>query len=431
MAVARNSSLESLWLSGREGRLSPFEQVKAVAYRDVMRDVGVPEFGMLAEIAAKLEKMGGGAPTSEALAELFTKVDRDPRWFPGKRTGAKRGPKRTLRGSSARILAEGAMRLKRRKVQPTYAKMVSHHRKASMNPTTGKPFSKKVIYGIMRKKCFDAVPDKPCVNKARRTKKALPDKVKERRFLWGTDLRDNSLSVVNGWAYRNVSWIDLPNSILPRTELKAEEQSLARKGRKGWISPGSELTSDNLAGDRTALKQNSWDAERVWWMPVLARGKLHIEPLPGFPGENPEGARIAVGKLMGILNRRFPGENKPRVVMTDKGRGFFHPNGTMTPEYRSALQDQNLRAMQGEDARLQPGKLGDVLLHETAISWIRHKLELSLPREPWRETSASYYSRLKRICREINAEYDVDGLCRKWPERIAQLIRNEGDRLTN
>ena len=268
MAVARNSSLESLWLSGREGRLSPFEQVKAVAYRDVMRDVGVPEFGMLGKIAAKLEKMGGGAPTSEALAELFTKVDRDPRWFPGKRTGARRGPKRTLRGSSARILAEGAMRLKRRKVQPTYAKMVSHHRKASMNPTTGKPFSKKVIYGIMRKKCFDAVPGKPWVNKARRTKKALPDKVKERRFLWGTDLRDNSLSVVNGWAYRNVSWIDLPNSILPRTELKAEEQSLARKGRKGWISPGSELTSDNLAGDRTALKQNSWDAERVWWMPV-------------------------------------------------------------------------------------------------------------------------------------------------------------------
>ena len=134
-----------MWLSGREGRLSPFEQVKAVAYRDVMRDVGVPEFGMLAKIAAKLQKMGGGAPTSEALSELFTKVDRDPRWFPGKRGGATPGPKRTLRGSSARILAEGAMRLKRRKVQPTYAKMLAHHRKASMNPATGKPFSKKTV----------------------------------------------------------------------------------------------------------------------------------------------------------------------------------------------------------------------------------------------------------------------------------------------
>ena len=95
------------------------------------------------------------------------------------------------------------------------------------------------------------------------------------------------------------------------------------------------------------------------------------------------------------------------------------------------MQDQNLRAMQGEDARLQPGKLGDVLLHETAVSWIRQKLELTLPREPRKETPASYYSRLKRICREINAEYDVDGLCRKWPGRIAQLIRNEGDRLAD
>ena len=169
MAVARNSSLEPLWLSGREGRLSPFEQVKAVAYRDVMRDLGVPEFGMLAKIAAKLEKMGGGAPTGEAPAELFTKVDRDPRWFPGKVAGARRGPKRTLRGSNAHILAEGAMRLQRRKVQPTYAKVLAHHPKASMNPATGKPFSKKAIYGIMRKKCFDALPDKPWVNKAQRT----------------------------------------------------------------------------------------------------------------------------------------------------------------------------------------------------------------------------------------------------------------------
>ena len=66
MAVALNTSLESLWLSGREGSLSPFAQLKAIAYRDVMRELGVPEFGMLAKIATKLEKMGGGAPTSEA-----------------------------------------------------------------------------------------------------------------------------------------------------------------------------------------------------------------------------------------------------------------------------------------------------------------------------------------------------------------------------
>ena len=56
MAVALNTSLEFLWLSGREGRLSPFAQLKAVAYRDVMRELGVPEFGMLAKIATKLER---------------------------------------------------------------------------------------------------------------------------------------------------------------------------------------------------------------------------------------------------------------------------------------------------------------------------------------------------------------------------------------
>ena len=127
--------------------------------------------------------------------------------------------------------------MKRRKVQPTYAKVLAHHPKASRNPATGKPFSKKTIYGVMRKKCFDATPAKPWVNKARRTKKALPDKVRERRLLWAEDLSDNSLSVVSGWACRNVSWIDFPNSILPREELKAEDQSLARKGLKSWNSP--------------------------------------------------------------------------------------------------------------------------------------------------------------------------------------------------
>ena len=41
-----------------------------------MRELGVPEFGMLAKIATKLEKRGGGAPTSEALAESFSDMSR-------------------------------------------------------------------------------------------------------------------------------------------------------------------------------------------------------------------------------------------------------------------------------------------------------------------------------------------------------------------
>ena len=65
------------------------------------------------------------------------------------------------------------------------------------------------------------------------------------------------------------------------------------------------------------MKQNSWGVEKIWWIPILARGKLHIELLSStFPGEKPEGVREVVDKIPGFLNARFPNAQKPRVVMT-------------------------------------------------------------------------------------------------------------------
>ena len=68
---------------------------------------------------------------------------------------------------------------------------------------------------------------------------------------------------------------------------------------------------------------------------ALVRGKFHVEMLPAsFPGECPEGAAIAVEKLCPILNIRFPNDTKPKIVMTDRGRGFFHTsNGKITNQY--------------------------------------------------------------------------------------------------
>ena len=39
------SSLASLWKTAREGHLSPFEQLKALAYREAFLDAGFPEYG--------------------------------------------------------------------------------------------------------------------------------------------------------------------------------------------------------------------------------------------------------------------------------------------------------------------------------------------------------------------------------------------------
>ena len=104
---------------------------------------------------------------------------------------------------------------------------------------------------------------------------------------------------------------------------------------------------------------NSSDTVRVWWLPVLARGKFHIERLPdAFPGETEDGAVIMVARLRAALNVRFPGGSCPSVVFTDRGNGFYASGtGAVTPGYRSALSHHRLKAFFGSNAAVQPGQL--------------------------------------------------------------------------
>ena len=75
------------------------------------------------------------------------------------------------------------------------------------------------------------------------------------------------------------------------------------------------------------------------------------QPGGNFPGETPEGAAILANLIPGVLKVRFPTEAKPKIVMTDRGRGFFRPaNGRITPEWQAALQANGLRPLQGDDA---------------------------------------------------------------------------------
>ena len=206
---------------------------------------------------------------------------------------------------------------------------------------------------------------------------------------------------------------------------------LARKSKKGWISPGCQEFSRNLRGKSEALKQSSWDTERIWWAPFLARGKLHVEILPpSFPGECVEGAAILVNKVPAVLNTRFPRGRRPHTIFTDRGKGFDHPaTGRITEEYKHALHENGLQAFMGNNASKQPGNLQEVMLHETAVSWLRHQLQLTLPRQPWKETREQYGERLRRICQYVNANFEVEDLCRALPRRLNKLVENGGDRL--
>ena len=52
------------------------------------------------------------------------------------------------------------------------------------------------------------------------------------------------------WYYKNVIWLDLCNSIIPKTKEKATDMALAHKPKSGWISPGCQEFSRNLQGNK-------------------------------------------------------------------------------------------------------------------------------------------------------------------------------------
>ena len=94
-----------------------------------------------------------------------------------------------------------------------------------------------------------------------------------------------------------------------------------------------------------------------------------------------------------------------------------------------ALRDHNLTNTMGDDARIQPGHMQEVLLHETAVAWIRYRLTQTTPPQCWLETREEYTTRIKGVVEDINRNLDVAGLCNDFPERLQQLIDSGGDRL--
>ena len=156
-----------------------------------------------------------------------------------------------------------------------------------------------------------------------------------------------------------------------------------------------------------------------------------MEAMPDdFPGETEQGAIIMVRKVRAALNIRFPGRAPPRTVFTDRGSGFYQPSsGNITEGYRRALREHNLKAFFPDDASVQPGQLQDLMLHETAVSWMRERLAQTVPKKPWEESLDQYRVRLKSCAAHINATYQVSALCRELPQRLAALRALAGDRL--
>ena len=133
-------------------------------------------------------------------------------------------------------------------------------------------------------------------------------------------------------------------------------------------------------------------------------------------------AAAMVAKVCVSLKLRFQGSDAPTTPFVDRGPGFYHAS----TDGEAEGVGHSLRAFMGDDASQQPGALQEVMLHETAVAWVRYKLARCVPARPWLETPEDHGPRLKAVVAEVNREHDLESLCRQLLSR-AQQVKDEDE----
>ena len=429
MARARidQATLASLWRSAPAGKLSPWEQAKALALREAHQDLH--GHVCLSWVAARVMKTGGGNPTKQSMDEFFRKVDADPEWYPGKHHGGKRGPRVSLTTAKRKILAASAMAIKARGAEPTPIEVMQRCKKASFNPRTKRPFCEKTVKKVFLEDCYDFDPDSPWKHQAPLQKVFIPDDVKRRRVAMAQHILCQERS--GQWWFQQVLWFDPCASIIPGSAAQYLKMRQASLSSKRYISDDAKLYSRNLRGPPTALKQRTWEGTKVNWFMVLTRGRAHVEVMPHDWELDGAGLAQFVERLPGLLRRMFgPLARLPRTVFTDRGTGMYSPGGLIVGRFEAAIKESGMRTFWGPDAAMQSPDMSDLLLHETAVALFRKGMRSEKPCvAPWQETQAQWTERAARVVDWMNTSCDLTALCHEFPQRLVAVRDAEGDRL--
>ena len=158
------------------------------------------------------------------------KADKDPDWFPGKSAQEQYGPAPALSGQAKNAIAQAAMAMKKRKIEPTFPRIVAACPTAIINPATGKPVDKKRVYDVFRELCYDEDSDHPWSHRARFSKTALTETQIERRLECAVAVQD--LGHTARWYFEKVVYTDMCNTVLPRTEVKGRSKPWPERGAR-------------------------------------------------------------------------------------------------------------------------------------------------------------------------------------------------------
>ena len=430
---------QNWWIGGKTGSLPPVEQAKVWALDTLQQKFGVDlSNSEIAALVYKVPAEGGELqhPTKQAIVGLRQLFARDPAWYPGKTTeeARKRGPKPQFTSHKRRCVAQAAMSLKASGLEPSVSGVVQRCPEAAVNPRTQAPFTDKYILQVFRTHCHDGDLGDTWGRMEPLHKTALTGPQKIARIAWARRLLQMGRPA--GWYRQNCVWIDPCSTIVYASPKAAfdEQRSSAGKGKR-WMSKSSRQSSRNLRASAFAGKQVRAGDTRLWWFVIVARGRVEIEFMGDYWKQAGAGMAEFMTRLPAILRRMLgPSAALPRVVVSDRGPGFYLSglrNGEIVPAYAAALRHAGFRPFAGSSAAGQPADCPDLLLHETAVGWIRKYFK----RHPFHRSQglAHNIARVKTgmsSCVEhINGHYAVEDLCSSWPRRLEELVLANGERL--
>ena len=324
------------------------------------------------------------------------------------------------------------MKIKARGDEPTAEEVVQRCPVSTLNPETGNSFDLKLTRGVFATECYDVDPENPWRYQARNKKVFLGSGVMTQRLDMCTFFQ-NYPNFSPQWFYQNVVWIDPCSSILAGSYKQWLKMRQLLKGEKAWISDDAKTEDTSLCGPKAALQQRTWEGKKMNWVIILARGVVGVDILPEEWNLDGDGMAVVVGRLEGRLREMLgPDARLPRVVMSDRGTGMYSPAGQVVAAYDKAVHESNFRLFWGPDAKKQAPDMPDMLLHETAVSWLRGVLRRTKPLcVPWLETPAQWSRRMLVALDEVNQKYDAEGLCMGFPDRVEDCIAASGGRLAN
>ena len=218
--------------------------------------------------------------------------------FPENTMASKGVPNLDSRKSKRRRIAASAMSQKAEGYEPSVEVTIARCPAATHNPQTRRPFCDKVIRKVFVEDCYDSDPESPWKLQYPLQKVFLPDKVKEHRVRMVDEIEALPNSSDAGWWYRYAVWFDPSQSIVARTRQQYDRMRRAELGnKKRYISDDAGTYSRNLRARKEALKQASYQAERISWVMILARGVVAVHTLPADWSVTGEGMAQFVAEL--------------------------------------------------------------------------------------------------------------------------------------